>query len=349
MTMRPKARDTQAHPPHISPEEQATVDRVGESIDRLAHIHNLAKSDTLQFSVVETYKTSKRLDVLNLPEYRLLRKGTTIIGGEASSGKTTLALQLAIDILLHNPHASLLFFSLDESLERAKRKAISLLLANQNLLQKDKQGRRYNLAHQPLDDLSQRLLSEPRQVELLQRIHICDDPYFLQPEHDALVHAMAHVASSQLILIVDYLQLLPKASYNSPLRENFNAQLAFLKQEVNRINNQNDRQIMLLLLSQVGRNAGGGNFNFRETSEIENMADVALVLEYASDAKSTPTGRGKEKVITAARNLRLVKNKDGAKTTFVARMASDIPFFEQVDLQQQRPSADTTVFRVGSR
>ncbi|NIZ47658.1 DnaB-like helicase C-terminal domain-containing protein (plasmid) [Entomospira nematocerorum] len=317
------------------------------TIDRLQQITHLGDHEALLFEEIKPFTISKRLEFLNLPEYRLLRPGTTIIGGEASSGKTTLSLQIAVDILLHNPKAQLLFFSLDESHTRAKRKLISLVLAMQNLLPSDKKNRRFNLAYEPLSSDLQDILASPEQQAILKRIHISDDAYFLDPINDAFINAVAHVSSQEVIIIIDYLQLLPKSGlYNSNLRENFNASLAYLKQQVNRLNNHMQARVLLLLLSQVSRSNSGSTFAFRETSEIENIADSALVLEYASQPKSQSTGRGKEKIISQARTLRLVKNKDGAKATFQAIMSPDIPFFHEIYLTNQRFTHETSIFRV---
>ncbi|NIZ19960.1 DnaB-like helicase C-terminal domain-containing protein [Entomospira culicis] len=334
---------------NITPAQQLIINQTATTLDRLSHIQNLAGESALHFPAVKTFSTSRRFSFLNAPEYKILRKGTTVIGGEASSGKTTLALQLAIDMMLQSPDLSLLFYTLDESIERAKRKILSLLLANQDLLPKDKHGKRYNIAFDPLTQELQDILKEPSQQAILKRIHLSNDAYFLDPTHNGFHQAIAHVGAYRTIIIVDYLQLLPKANHIHNLRENFNASLAYLKDQINKLNANPQNEMLLLLLSQVTRGASQSTFNFRETSEIENIADSAIVLEYDSQPKSQPTGRGKEKVIALSRTLRLIKNKDGAKATFQAIMASDIPFFSHIDIANQRYTDSSSTFKVTSR
>lgn len=328
--------------------DQKIIDQKATTLKRLNNIHNLASQDALSFNKVETFTTSSRIQILNLPEYRLLRKGTTVIGGEASSGKTTLALQIAIDILLHNDPFQLLFFTLDESLERAKRKILSLLLANQNLLPVDEKGKRYNVAFQPINDELATILSQPKQQELLKRMHICNDEYFLHPHNEGFINAIAHIHAPKLIVIIDYLQLLPKSSSHNNLRENFNATLAYLKHQVNVLNAHDANEVLLLLISQVSRAHHQTHFAFRETSEIENIADSALVLEYIPEPKSQSTNRSREKIIVPTRTLKLIKNKDGARAVFKAYMACDIPFFNQIDTIHQRHNEQSTIFRVNN-
>jgi DnaB-like helicase C terminal domain len=332
----------------LSPAQQLIMQRSQKNIEALDRINHLAWESTLSFPLVNTFSTSRRFALFNAPEYRLLRKGTMVIGGEASSGKTTLALQMAIDMLLQSPDVCLLFFTLDESLERAKRKVLSLLFANQDLLPKDKNGKRYNLAFDTLTFELQNILLEPNQQALLRRIHLCDSSYFLDPVHQGFHNAIAHVGAYRTIVLIDYLQLLPKSDHTHNLRENFNATLAFLKNQINTLNANPKNQMMLILLSQVSRATQQNTFNFRESSEIENIADSALILEYDSSPKSHATGRGKEKVLSLARNLRLIKNKDGAKATFAASMSSDIPFFHHIDIINQRYTDSSSSFKVTS-
>lgn len=336
--------DDQMSSSHPSAKEIA---KTTETLHRLADLQPINILSEADLPELKPYACSARFAALNHPEFRVLRKGITVIGGEASSGKTTLALQMALDVLLHNEDTALLFFSLDESKERAKRKILSLLLALQERLPLAKRATRYDLSYQPLTPEILAILKEEEQANLLSRIIISDDPYFLEKEHDAFINSVIHMKKRKVMVIVDYLQLLPKANYNGNLRENFNAILAFLKQQVNYVNSQMHHEVWLLLLSQVSRSNQSGLYSFRETSEIENIADSAFLLDQ-SDNNTENVIKNKNKILSLHRNLKLIKNKDGARAIFQISMANDIPFFSHVQLLHQRVLSSNSVFRVGS-
>ncbi len=283
------------------------------------------------------YKHSDTFDFLD--EHNLIGNGFYVVAGDSSSGKTTFSTQLALDILGNNPNALLLIYSMDDS--------ITFLISK--------------MIKQILDDsieysgcLSQ---IEPRQSEklykykehisrsLTDRIHIYEnlnvfDNYstesidkniaFVKNEHSKTIDDL------QIIVIIDYLQVID--AQGKEVRTALNEACKQLK------NIQKKYDCMMIAISQLS-NEG----NFRETSEIRNIADI-IIKQYSEAEFWEKRKKKRANLQTPNYNMAMnflfsiEKNKAGAKgMMYKAFINSNYNFYDFQDFDIRKSGGRRTV------
>jgi len=257
---------------------EATPGFLGNVRDKLAELDAEAFRDELTTLAEETiidvndkpYKTSDTFEALN--DIGLIRDGLIVIGGEASAGKTSFLTALGLDILTHNQNAGLLVYTLDDSKQLTARRILT-------------QASKENLFTGKVDEW------QNTHRDLLGRIVLRDHIDLASLDLEARA-AQALIDCERLLIMIDYLQILPLPDGDA--RQGHNMNLKRLKSQQARLD------CPIFLASQLNRD-DKAKWRFRETSEIENQADVALVIDTPEDDDSNE------------RTIRILKNKLGAR------------------------------------
>lgn len=234
------------------------------------------------------YCVSPTFQALNHPDYRVLSDGFIAVGAEANTGKTTLMTALAIDLLSNNPDMCALVYSLDDGGNMTKKRIVSQLLGR-NMLQ----------SHTvPSTEITK------EHEMILERIYVKDTIRLQNIEAEAQ-RIKKDTGCPVIYIGIDYLQIIP-VSESRGSREGFNEVVKRLKEIQKRLATQG---CILLLLSQLNRATSGDSpysmSRYRETSEIENQADVGLLMFMMNSDPNIEDDR--------ERKVWIVKNKKGMR------------------------------------
>jgi len=233
----------------------------------------------------------------------ILRDGLVVVGGEASSGKTSFATQLAIDLIRENEKATLAIYTLDDS---------DILTLKRMYAQ---------LAKEPFDFDSVPKLKTADE-KLLERVYTCET-------FDDIDKLNKVEGEGLLIVILDYLQIVRNTN-SDDTRTFFNKLTAQIKDKQKELAKK--RGCIFMLLSQLNRATGKkGLARYRETSEVENVADIAVII----DADE----------VGAERTVKIVKNKLGEKKTYKSSIGEGLVFSK---LETVLDSANTAAEQTGS-
>jgi len=226
--------------------------------------------ETIKGYTIKTYKTSDIFEPLNAHGYELIRNGLIVVGGEANSGKSSFVSCMALDVMKHNKNIALLFYTLDDSAMITGKRILSQIYDKNMFYESDID------AHN----------------ELLDKIVLRDSIDINRIELEAQkVKELTHC--DKVIIAIDYLQILPSAP-NVIKREYLNDVLKTLKDIQKRLN------CIMILVSQLNRDSKSTTYRYRETSEVENQADVCLdIIAEKSDSDE--------------RKIKVTKNKLGRK------------------------------------
>ncbi len=211
------------------------------------------------------YKTSKTFDFLK--EYNLIRNGFYITAGFSSSGKTSFSIQLALDLLEHNENTVLIIYSMDDSIPFITSKI------TKQLLDKTKHSENISKIKSSFrKDIHK--YSEHIKDSIKNRLHIFENLNIFENYNTKTINdhietiknqsKYSNIKDLQIIVVIDYLQVID-AFGNNDVRTALNNAC----KELNKIQKKHD--CMMLALSQLS-NEG----NYRETSEIRNIADVII-------------------------------------------------------------------------
>ena len=243
---------------------------------------------------------------LNEDEIWAIRKGFLVVGGETSHGKTSFASFLCSCILERDPTAGVLFYSLDDAVNFSAKRILSQL-RRENMIKKGKQEEMVFLSEE--------------EKKISKRILLFNSFSFERIENDFL-ELEKNFQESPLknpIIVIDYLQLV-KLGEGESRREELNRVVSLLKDL------QKEKNLLIICLSQYSRGKKYEGYRYRETSEIENVADVCIDLERPDEEKAKKYG------LTWDENLTLVKiskNKIGRKNLiFHSRIQKDFTFEE---------------------
>lgn len=235
------------------------------------------------------YATGETFKALNHPDYRILTDGLLVIGAEANTGKTTLMTALAVDLLANNANMCALVYSLDDGGTMTKRRVVSQIV-----------GKSLFETHTvPRSELT------AADEQVLKRIYVRDTIRVNDIEREAL--RIKKATGCQSIYIgIDYLQIIPLPGEKGGVREGLNEVVKRLKEIQKKLSTEG---CLLVLLSQLNRPGNEENpytmSRFRETSEIENQADIALLM--------FPKDSNPNKEDNRERKIMVVKNKKGSR------------------------------------
>lgn len=235
------------------------------------------------------YATGETFEALNHPDYRILTDGLLVIGAEANTGKTTLMTALAVNLLTNNPNMCALVYSLDDGGTMTKKRVVSQIV-----------GKSLFESHSvPRSDLTN------YDEQVLKRIYVRDTIRLNDIEREAL-RIKKSTGCQSIYIGIDYLQIIPMPGNRGGVREGLNEVVKRLKEIQKRLATEGCLLVLLSQLNRVGKEENPYTMSrFRETSEIENQADVALLMDLMD---SDP-----EKEDDRERKIVVVKNKKGAR------------------------------------
>ena len=236
----------------------------------------------------DTYKTSKTFLALNHPDYRILGDNMIAIGAEANTGKTSLMTALAIDLLQQNPDMCALIYSLDDGGTMTRKRIVGQML-----------GKDLMWSHN-----IQKSMVGKEDRKTLGRMYVRDSIQIRDIEREAR-KVIAKSECKSIYIGIDYLQIIPvSANGSGGMREGYNEAVKILKELHKSLAPEG---CILVLLSQLNRLSKGEHSDsmnrFRETSEIENQADVAMLM-----FQKNPKEENDRKVL-----IKILKNKKGSR------------------------------------
>ena len=230
---------------------------------------------------------------LNHIDLNLLLDNFIVLGAEANTGKTSFMTALALGLLENNPDMCALIYSLDDGGIMTDKRIVSQLVGESML-------RAHGVPRSRLSG---------SQMEALSRI-ITRDTIDLKTIELDIAAAKRTTGKEKIYIGLDYLQIIPVSGDNGTKREGYNDALKTLKDLQKRLAPQG---CIFVLLSQLNRDykkeshdsKSGLMGRFRETSEVENQADVCLLMFPEND---DPSGYDDRRI-----KLVVIKNKKGMR------------------------------------
>lgn len=237
--------------------------------------------------VRDPYPVSNTFSALNHPDYRVLTDSMVVVGAEANTGKTTFMTALALDMVEHNPEMCALIISLDDGGIMTKKRIVSQLLGEDLMWNHSVPASRLTTKHK----------------EILQRIYVRDSIQLRDIEREARkVKALSKC--SRIYIGIDYLQIIPVSVESSGKREGYNDAVKHLKETQKHLAPEGCILMLLSQLNRAGKDDRPDSMNrYRETSEVENQADVAMLM-----FQMNPDTEDDREV-----KVKIVKNKKGAR------------------------------------
>lgn len=271
---------------------------------------------------IKTYAVSDTFQVFNRHDIQITRDAIIVCGGERSSGKTNFVTHYAFDILAHNPDFCLINYSLDDSEFISARRIISQGI-KQNALEGD-----FNA--EEIHHILKRIViteSDPPSSEIKAK----------QNKKISISEQIINIAdrvkkttgTSRVIFIIDYLQ------YVKPSGERSDLNLIVKQFKIAQKKLTTTGGCIMFLLSQLNRDRDSEN-RFRETSEIENVADVILTIRPSFIETENPSTGKKRYVINKADPRRFItidknKIKPGLQSELYTAINSDFTFQTIID------------------
>ncbi|MBP7735052.1 MAG: hypothetical protein KA369_03675 [Spirochaetes bacterium] len=244
---------------------------------------------------IRPYRLGNVFKDLNSPDYSpLVRDGLNVIGGESSSAKTSIVTALVLEILQNNDDTVVLFYSLDDSLFVSAKRILSQM-TGMNQFNTTFDIESLNTEHNKI--LGRIVIKEKLDLATLQ----------IEAEK-----VKEQCGCKKIIICIDYLQVVP-TPVDALKREALNAAVSNLKDIQKALAADG---CIIFLISQLNRDTNSTTFRYRETSEIENVADVAFDISGKMKVIKDPD-TGKPQVIPAmedpTRRIKASKNKLGPK------------------------------------
>ncbi len=236
-----------------------------------------------------------------------LSPGLILLGAMPSTGKTTLAKQIADTVVERHKDAACLFVSLEQSKEELRIKTLSRLSGVEN---RDMQRGRLDAGEDGWGKVAEAKASF---AEYADRMLIVEGDRLTTVDRIRLaaLQLRQKTQAGRLLIVVDYLQILPVERDFGDIRQKVN----FVTSELRRIGRDLDAPV--LAIASVNRaaydKAKGALDAFKESGDVEFSADVALVMVEDKDKK-----KGDENYLGVMRNYRrvfldVVKNRNGEK------------------------------------
>ena len=241
-----------------------------------------------------------------------------VLGASPSTGKTTFVKQLADQVVEANPDAACLFVSLEQSREELRVKTLSRLsgVENRDIL-------RGRLDRSSIGWKAVKEAAQGYHGAVAGRFFILEGDKTTTPDRIRLAALQVKRATqaARLLVVVDYLQIVPTEEQHRDPRNRVDAVVSDLRRIAR------DLDAAVVAVSSVGRSQYGRPTiaAFKESGGIEYGGDLAGVMwREPDDPKGTETfksvaGRQRKRV-----KLDIVKNRNGEKSRI------EFDFFPQV-------------------
>jgi len=252
-----------------------------------------------------------------------LNPGLYILAAVPSAGKTTFAKQIADTVVEKHSDVACLFVSLEQSKEELRIKTISRLSGIEN---RDLQRGRLDVnsegwgrvveAKDTFASFAGRLqVLEGDRMTTVDRIRL------------AALQLRQKTQAGRLLIVVDYLQIIPADDGFGDIRQKVN----FVISELRRIGRDLDAPV--LAISSINRASYAGQAGkidvFKESGELEYSADVAFVMVGDKETKGEANYLG---VMRSWRRIYLdvVKNRNGERARVALEFYPSVSRFREV-------------------
>lgn len=253
-----------------------------------------------------------------------LNPGLYILAAVPSAGKTTFVKQIADTVVERHGDAACLFVSLEQSKEELRIKTISRLSGIEN---RDLQRGRLDIRS---DGWKQVVEAKNTFASFAGRLQVLEGDRLTTVDRIRLaaLQLRQKTQASRLIIIVDYLQIVPADETFGDTRQKVN----FVISELRRIGRDLDAPV--LAISSINRASYAGQSGkidvFKESGELEYSADVAFVMVADPDkAKGDSNYLG---VMRPWRKLYLdiVKNRNGERARIGLEFYPSVSRFREI-------------------
>lgn len=255
-----------------------------------------------------------------------LTTGLIVLGASPSTGKTTLAKQIADHVIETHTDAACLFVSLEQSKEELRVKTLSRLsgVENRDIQRGRMDTKTFASAWTKVVEAKDAFAQWADRMQVLEgdRLTTVDRIRL------AALQLRQKTQAARLLIVVDYLQIIPTDDAFGDIRQKVN----FVTSELRRIGRDLDAPV--LAIASVNRasygNKAGGMDVYKESGDIEFSADVALVMTEDKDA-----AKGDENYLGIIRKwkpifLDVVKNRNGEKARIELRFFPEVSRFREV-------------------
>ncbi len=259
---------------------------------------------------------------LSCEDISFFRDAFITIGGNTSSGKTSLVTQLIRDLMLKNTNAICLFYSLDDGAYFGMRKTMQHFTQYYNQINSsvDIKLPKYTepISRKYLEDFDK---NDINIKDALNRIIISENYDNIEADIEIVKAKIANIEQTKkplLIIALDYLHILPNDDAKE-LRIFCSETMKYLKEIQQK--EAKEGGCIFFMLSQLNRSSSTNNNvginSFRESSEIENLSDIALTIDYIKSDNENQEP-------STDRIIKIVKNKIGAKKNYIAEIKDGI-------------------------
>ena len=255
-----------------------------------------------------------------------LMPGLIVLGAMPSTGKTTFAKQVADQVVEKTADAACLFVSLEQSKEELRIKTLSRLSGVEN---RDMQRGRLDTNG---DGWKRIVEAKDTFAGFAGRMQVLEGDRLTTVDKIRLaaLQLRQKTQAGRLLIVVDYLQILPVEKDFGDLRQKVN----FVTSELRRIGRDLDAPVLAIAsINRAAYNSTKGTLDaFKESGDVEFSADVALMLVKEDDKSKN----GEENYLGVMRPYRtvyldVIKNRNGELSRVELRFFPEVSRFREVD------------------
>ena len=236
-----------------------------------------------------------------------LHEGLIILGAQSSLGKTTLAMQIALQAAKEGNEV--LFYSLEQSTRELIAKLISCESEKQLTIS---EVRRIARDKEPSEEKIKTYETSADKLNKAKKLHIIEDKRSADAIGKDLIDRGA--SESKPLVIIDYLQMLKTGNGYQTDKQATDQNVTDLKHI------SNTHKIPILAISSLNRNSYGMDINeaaFKESGAIEYSSDLLLGLQFTDlegikkDADKVHDYEKLKEEIPRRVQLKIIKNRNG--------------------------------------
>ncbi len=235
-----------------------------------------------------------------------LSPGLIVLGAMPSTGKTTLAKQIADLVVEKHSDAACLFVSLEQSKEELRIKTLARLSGVEN---RDMQRGRLDTQSQAWETV---IKAKAAFASFAGRLQVLEGDRVTTVDRIRLaaLQLRQKTEAARLLVVVDYLQIMPVEGNFGDTRQ----KVTFVTSELRRLARELDAPVLAIAwVNRAAYNAKGGSMEaFKESGDIEFSADVGLILVEDKDRKGDANYLGVMRKWRGV-NLDVVKNRNGER------------------------------------
>jgi len=317
------------------------VFQIFESMPEIEIQNVFDELDRIKNFRVRTYSVGLVFLLLNRADIQITRDALIVSAGEKSSGKTSFVTHYVFEIMKHNPDFCCIFYSLDDPDIISSKRFISQGIGK-NILDDTE------FDTTDIDNILKRIIiteSDPPSAEIIidkKKISISEQLI------EIAERVKKSTGTTRIIIIIDYLQYVKPSGDRTDLNEVVKQYKTAQKKLAS------NGGCIFFLLSQMNRDRDSEN-RFRESSEIENVADIILNIRPNFVETVNPQTGKKRYVIDKTNPQRFIsidknKIKPGQQGEFHTCINSDFSFQPLIDpnetsksLIQNQPSKKNQV------